>query len=125
MKIRTGFVSNSSSSSFIVAYKGKLKEEVEEAFKLPEGHPLKKFSVSSEFSNSIRETFTNLSEYIEYVKEERDDENEEIVSLLSKGYTVATGYFSDDSGNSIETFLCEADIDYESENLVIKKSGGY
>ena len=58
MKIRVGFVSNSSSSSFIVAWKGNLKEEIEKAFKfdLPENYPVKNHI----FKNIAAAVFSNI-----------------------------------------------------------------
>ena len=63
MKTRTGFVSNSSSSSFIIASKGDLKEtfaDVLNGIEITSGLPMKEFVVS--IMKEVLETLVNNSE---------------------------------------------------------------
>jgi len=126
MKVRQGFVSNSSSSSFIVAHKGDLEELVNEAFAVKEEHPLKNFKPGKLFVNQSKDSFSTIPEYLKWSEGEGYEEpREDIIDWLNKGFTVSTGYFYDDSGDVLETFLCESTIKFESENLIIEKEGGY
>ena len=124
MKVRNGFVSNSSSSSFIVAYKGSLNDELNKAFKLPQNFPIKNLNVTKLFENNTNEKFETVEEYLKFVEEDWDIDSE-IPSLIKEGFNVIYGSFSSESGDSLEYFLCESDINYKSENLIIKKEGGY
>jgi len=135
MKERLGFVSNLSSSSFILGYKGSEKERydlLKEAFVFPENYPIKpeedtENSFSKVIDNSIRETFSSLEEYFNYEDREcnTDNENKLILDLLKNDFTVSLGSVSDDCGDYLESFLCMCDINYKSDKLVIQKEGGY
>jgi hypothetical protein len=124
MKIRNGFVSNSSSSSFVIAYKGDLKEELDKALKLPvpENYPLKDLVIdlAAVFFKNVDETFNDVASY----EKERYKTDKEVKKLFEKGFTIATGGFSDDT-NSTCSYLCDQNIYYESDTLVIKQDGGY
>jgi hypothetical protein len=124
MKIRNGFVSNSSSSSFIIAYKGDLKEELDKALKLPvpENYPLKDLVIdlAAVFFKNVDETFNDVASY----EEERYKADKEVKELFEKGFTIATGGFPDDM-NPTCSYLCNQNIEYESDTLLIKQDGGY
>jgi hypothetical protein len=124
MKIRNGFVSNSSSSSFVIAYKGNLEEELDKALKLPvpENYPLRELIVelADAFHINVNETFKDMASY---KKGGYDEDDSEVKELFEKGFTVAVGSFEDIE--AVEAFLCNQDIDYESDTLVIKQEGGY
>lgn len=125
MKIRTGFVSNSSSSSFTVISKKELTEEmIWEAIKVPENHPL------YEMSKNICKCIINQAEDadVEVLKEDAEDgytNSQELLEKIEKGLHVYTGYFGDDSSNTVEAFLCMNGINVKTEDFEIDCEGGY
>lgn len=128
MKIRTDFVTNSSSSSFIVFSKKELtKETLFELLKLDEEHPLK------DIMNLIADCIINCIEcenFEDYVKEWYSDYNEEIskeyLELSKKFPYFYEGSFSTEGyDNPMEAALCNMDLNIETDDLVIKHEGGY
>ena len=125
MKIRNGFVSNSSSSSFIIAYKGKLEEQLDKAFgiPLPENYPVPDLACLSEhLVKSIRSVYNSFKEYSVDQCGRYDDH---VKKYFDQGFTVATGGFADDYGQGISSLLCNTDIDFKSDCLIIYQVGGY
>ena len=133
MKIRNGFVSNSSSSSFIVvSKKGELTEEkIIKAFDVKEGTPLYTLSkgISSDMiRNSIRYSRQDfIDEYTwstmtdEEFKEDYPEEYELFEKSKSDGWNI---YFGD-ADSYDEPILCELELFYEDDDIIIKKNGGY
>jgi len=109
MKIRTGLVSNSSSSSFMLS---------------TNNNTLKKVTVSididiSKYADYTISTMEELEEWVnEYycctLKEALEDEDcykvQNVIDEIKKGRIVYSGSFSDDTGDSIETMLCYTDL---------------
>lgn len=130
MKIRRGYVSNSSSSSFIIAlYDKKLSSDaLLEAFQVSEESPLyviakemaqvmtNKAQVYDEEEILYNFGYSSLDEAIK-------DGNKHAI-LLSKGFSVYGGYASDDDGG-VEAMVCNTKINFESDTLVIQSEGGY
>lgn len=126
MKLRNGFVSNSSSSSFIVAVKGKnakatmtieidledygdtllTKEEVLEYFKNYYGHDSEEEILAEKYK---------AKHYKEMLKE------------IESGNRIILGEFSDESDNGLEQYLCDHGInDIKSDTVkVIQSDAGY
>jgi hypothetical protein len=51
---------------------------------------------------------------------------EELKEMVKKGFTkFIVGSASDEGSEIAEQLLCDLDIDYEDENIIIKKEGGY
>jgi hypothetical protein len=131
MKLRAGFVSNSSSSSFVIGIKKgcNLKEELKKVIGLSEEHILYKMS------QSVIETIINCAEkkynsYVKFVNDIYDGEEDfvpkEIKELFkNESFDFYEGSFSDDGGNEIEASLCNTDLNYKAENFIIVHEGGY
>lgn len=134
MKIRHGYVSNSSSSSFIVGVKeGKLTvEHLMEAFQVPESSPM------SGIARDFAETMYNLSNevteeglrddycYDESISlEEMAGRGVKAAKLMLKGYKVYQGWASDEGTDGAENYLCRTAINYEGDTVYVCSDGGY
>lgn len=133
MKTRTGFVSNSSSSSFIVAVKGNLKTELA---KLEKKEKKSNGLFSSLISEAVAVIETTCEDFNEqdvldcYGHDTIEEfystpEGKRIKKLQDDGFKVYTGSWSDDGGEPIEAVLCNTDFNYKSKTLVIIHDGGY
>jgi hypothetical protein len=132
MKCRDGFVSNSSSSSFVIGLKKgvKLKDALEVLG--VEDHPFACLvdSMISAFEyeadkQSEQDVFSDygvhtMAEFLADAGQFGDD----CVEIWGKGMDLYEGSFSDEDGG-VKAFLCDADFDYEDDNIIIKKDGGY
>jgi hypothetical protein len=73
------------------------------------------------FSGACRSCFVyNVND----CKEEGYDPDDDQIALIDKGFTLYPGSFSSEE-YGIEETLCETDIDYVSDDLIIKHEGGY
>jgi len=135
MKIRSGFVSNSSSSSFIIGHdkklkSAKLKEKLINVFGVNEKSPLYNTSLS------IIESLLNCSE--EMTKAEVmadwgvDDDDFDMITdgeiykdIFDKKFICRSGSVANDSEESSEMMLVDMSLDYKDDELIIYKEGGY
>ncbi len=119
MKIRKGFVSNSSSSSFIIGVKGKLTEDkILRSFKVDSISPI--FYMVKDMARLMAKS------------EKKEIEPSEIENLFSiekkileKGFDLYVGSASDDSYEYADILLCSLEIDYEDDEIIIYKESGY
>ncbi len=113
MKVRNGFISNSSSSSFIVAVDGDTEVEI-------------KFKTDLIHYGKLLKTSEEVTAHFNY---EYDDDWEEDSLLVSRhnacieavveGRTVIIGSFHSDGGEPRENFLFEHGIREETEGIEI------
>jgi hypothetical protein len=127
MKIRQGFVSNSSSSSFIFVLKKEidLKEKIKQLLKLPEDSPFS--SITKDIADIVVENSepTDIKEYIEDYFYDTDEYPEYCGKVMAKEWELFTGSFSDEEGD-LSAFLCNYfKIDYEDEDIIFIKEAGY
>lgn len=133
MKTRIGFVSNSSSSSFILAVKGKtLKQALQELddyeknglFASIMGEIINTIESNSKLLNeesvSYEMGYDSLEEF--YLSGEHNADK--IRELYRQGFKVYVGSFSDED-EPAEALLCNMDLNYKSPNLVMIHEGGY
>jgi hypothetical protein len=127
MKIRQGFVSNSSSSSFIIVSKrDKLSEKMlSNAFGLDKNHilsPIVKGLCNYIFHNAeITNTKKILEDY--YVEDIKDLSESYQQAIKSNGNIYECSVSTD--GEDIERVLIDLEINYEDDDLIITKEAGY
>jgi len=132
MKTRYGFVSNSSSSSFIIAFKGdekEMRDKLSSIFEiqLGENYPIKSMlPIGDVIADNVEDSIKTLNEWKNYYGNPNnpDEEYERFIKRLKEGWTIYTGSIPDDR-NKLSTFLCNSDIEYEDDNLIIWQRGGY
>ena len=131
MKIRTGFVTNSSSSSFVVVLKNPqvdLKTKLNSIFAVCENHPLKLLvndivkRLLSEINSCEKYDLKNIKRLVYNYCD--DGENCEYAQMLLKYGNLSVGSFSSE-GDEVEAFLCMNDLNYEDEDILIEHDGGY
>ena len=128
MKVRTGFVSNSSSSSFIVAIKNGSEitpEKLLKAFKVG------KDSIFYTCAKRMAELLSQGDNMTE--KEILEDWGVDSIKELEEEYqyalTVGKGKVligsASNEDEAIEGLLCDLDLNYEDDEIYIYKNGGY
>ena len=127
MKIRQGFVSNSSSSSFVIIAKPgiySIEEEVKKAIITESNnfwYELSKEAAKILWNNAneitLQEIYENSDGHHELV-------NEKEMEYLRNGGNLFEGVISDEDG-AIEAMLCGIGINYENNRIIIYKDKEY
>jgi len=138
MKARNGFVSNSSSSSFVIGIpKGNsLEETLDEYFGIENTkgiiHEMAKAVVDS-FVRNTEEVFEDLPELISWInrygrQREFSEYELQLIELVKKGFTVYYGSISDEWDSwdrSVDMWLCYTSVNVDEPGLYIEHEGGY
>ena len=118
MKIRTDFITNSSSSSFVIATKEELTlEKLCQVFGFPEDHIL--YDHFKQIPEMIFKRSTRITK--EEVMLLYHNEIPDIYAQVfdKQGYYVYDGYFADDCGPT-EAFLCNIDLNIDTEDFIMR-----
>ena len=122
MKIRAGFVSNSSSSSFVVICSAKLnRNKLNKLFGVSKRHPL--YAITQQIVECVMEKAELATESPDW----EYHQTPELQAALDKGKFVYVGTFSDvgNGGEEVESLLCNSNLNIKKRNITIKHSGGY
>lgn len=128
MKIRNGFVSNSSSSSFVIAYPKNYADLHSYKSSLEQIVPKFIDDVFGEICSTLDSRVDDERVYTEPIPvTEEDDRWEyyplesaaEVNELIDRGLKVCFGSVSNEDGG-MGAYLRYSDIDYSSDNLIIK-----
>lgn len=144
MKIRNGFVSNSSSSSFTIVMKNNkelAKENIMPMFKIDRDSFF--YEMACEMANVLidrsnpatidylfreycwtDEGLTTTEDKIKAIVEQASFDEELLKDVADDKVKLYIGWASDEDGG-IEAALCDMSIDFEDDDLRIEKEGGY
>ena len=147
MKIRNGFVSNSSSSSFVVMMKNNdkiIEESLLETFDVSEKSPLYSFAkdlakwmecnleeqdikgIHDEYVGNYQNKELTEDDMIQEIVDDYGGiDKEDLEKVKNKEYRYYSGSASNDSGEAIENYLCEAEFDIDTDTIKIKGGSGY
>jgi uncharacterized short protein YbdD (DUF466 family) len=129
------FVTNSSSSSFVICTKEVLsKDEFSSLLGVSEDHALKGFLdnfVNFVYKQYINNVYKTKEEFEEYLRNDRycdDDELEDgyYADLLKKydeGYVVSYSSICNDSGEVWEELLYESGLDINTDKIIMEVEG--
>ena len=128
MKIREGFISNSSSSSFIIGSKEELTVEMlMRIFDIGQNSPL------YHIAKAAAKFFQNVPSYTkeEYIEDRGYTDDSELTpqekKIFDRGFYFYSGYARDDGygADGIEAAICSMDLNYEDDDIIIYKESGY
>jgi hypothetical protein len=122
MKIRNGFVSNSSSSSFVVATKGEFDKTdlVANVFQVGQESPF--YDLACDIVNIFfrREPYSSKEEWMKewcVVEDDMTACEKRIAKLFDEGWNVICDSVAD------YNVICSMDIHYKTDNIIIEKEG--
>lgn len=122
MKVRTGFVSNSSSSSFIVS----VPKEKDCQIEIKMSVDLSSYGRIIKTEKQLRECFKDR--FDDYMEDDYSRELfEKCLKAIKKGEIIVAGSFCDDGTEAVEQLLCQVGLEdiCPSKVKVIENEGGY
>lgn len=128
MKVRNGFVSNSSSSSFVIGLPQSTPMTAEylmKVFKIDEESPIRDllFEMCEAFTHV--ESVTEEEYLNDYGYESLEECSDDIKEIFNRGWKLYAGSFSDDSLNNAERMLSSVELDINTNEVIINSDGGY
>lgn len=120
MKTRNGFVSNSSSSSFVVAYKVKPTPEAL-------ANELLATDMFKELALQAAELLLDARPYELEEAEQTGDHllgDDRVIKAFADGWTVLYGDATDEN-DAPDLVVCRAELDIETPNLLVYKEADY
>lgn len=117
MKIRTDFVTNSSSTSFVIITEEELTFEV--------FLDLMGVDIDSPFKNIFVDFYENIQDKKGYFVDDQDSIEAEFLPYVkskiekarSEGKYIHMGYMASDSVSALESFFCTDSFEIEKDNL--------
>ena len=130
MKVKSDFVTNSSSSSFVVLTKEHVteidvKKVIERLCGTSELLPFLSKEISDAFANAMQPTTINdvmVDRYCHTIVELIEEYPQ--YADVEEFPVIYEGSFSNED-EAVEGLLCDSDIDYRDENMIIRKEGGF
>jgi hypothetical protein len=121
MKVRYSFVSNSSSSSFVIGCKTKpTRDMLLKVLNVDKESPLYTFAVD------VSKCLANVEEKtMKDIVEDWGDVPKDFENIFTKGMKLWMGDASSDADDPAEIALVDLGIKYESDDLIIIKEAGY
>jgi hypothetical protein len=125
MKIRNGFVSNSSSTSFMVALKNASKTSTKVKIELEVD-----LAEYGKVINNTKELNAYYDSEFGYSLEEAEESEEYVKArkAIEQGKTIIAGSFGDETDNAVEVLLCHKGIEdfIKDKNIeIIHSEAGY